>query len=134
MTSSSHAPIIVSAVLVVMTTPASVRALPPRYVAGRSHPPKRSVTLLQSLEVGDERVQVVGRERLVGLHLHHRLVALLRDLRVWVDEPLMKIGCGQLAADAIERILLVALAGDRVAHRALLARVQLFALGGVTSG
>src|SRR5262249_42886808 len=80
--------------------------------------------LLQALHEGDERVDVRGRE-LAVLGRHRRLLRRVRLLgRVGrVRDPQPDLVSRQLRADAVERTRLAALAGNRMAHAALLRRV-----------
>ena len=85
--------------------------------------------LLQARHVGDQRVEVRGRQTAV-LGRHRRLLGglgLRRHLRR-VRDPLPDIVGAQLLADAVQRVRLVALAGDGVADLALLSGVDLLAL------
>src|SRR5947208_16788705 len=82
----------------------------------------RSVTsLLQARHVGDQRVEIRGGQATV-LRRHRRLLggAGLGRRFLRMGDPLVDVVVAQLAADAVERIGFVALAGDGVAHLALL--------------
>src|SRR4051794_29932337 len=87
----------------------------------------RSVTsLLQARHVGDERVEIGCRQAGV-LRRHRRLLGRIgfRRRLFRVRNPLLDVVVAQLAADAVQRIGLVALAADGVAHLALLRGVDL---------
>src|SRR5580704_3340059 len=80
-----------------------------------------SSSLLQSREVGDQRVHVVFRQR-VGFHLRLSRRLRLRRHALRIDDPLPDFVRLDLGRDAIERALLVAFVADRMAQRALLIR------------
>src|SRR5688500_4950067 len=72
-----------------------------------------TAALLQAGEVGDERVEVGGRQAAV-LVRHRRLLGRLglrRHLR-GMNDPLLDVCCRQLGPDAVERVRRLALAGD----------------------
>src|SRR5687768_12658632 len=85
--------------------------------------------LFQADHVGDERVDV-GRRQLAVPVRHRRLLGgarLLRHLHR-SDDPRFDLIGAQLLSDAVQGILLLALAGNGVAGLALLRRVDLFTL------
>src|SRR5512145_2337727 len=85
------------------------------------------LSLLEIRHVRHERVDVGGGQRAV-LVRHRRLLGGLdlgRHLSR-MNDPLADLGSRQLLADAVERIVLVALAGDGMADLALLRPVDFF--------
>src|SRR5579872_1369584 len=80
---------------------------------------RNTVLLLQAAQIRHERVNVVVRERVL---LHLRLAGRLRfrSHALRVGDPASDLVGRELAADAVERPLRVALPGNRVAQRTLL--------------
>src|SRR5688572_31800329 len=106
---------------VATTTPASVRGWRPN-AANRV----TETLLFQTLQVRHEGVDICSRQ-LAPLLGHRRLfggLGLRGHLRRMRD-PASKVGGGQLRADTVEGAGLAALAGDGVAHPALLGLVDL---------
>src|SRR5262245_14869386 len=129
----SNSPAKIAMVSATNTAPAAVVTSAPTIATGWRASAQRLVTdvsswrpLLQALHVGHDRIDVGGRQAGV-LGRHRRFLGRLRLCRrvLRVRNPLLDVVGAELRADAVERAGLAALAGDRVAHLALLGGVDL---------
>src|SRR5579862_4567933 len=129
----SSRPASIASASVMKPTADTVASSAPKIATGCRTRTSRSriAALLQAREIRDHRVDVGGGHAPVLLR-HRRLLRGLRLCRRIgrIDDPVLDLVGAHLSADAVEGAGLAALAGNRVAHLALLGRIDfLSALG-----
>src|ERR1700730_10756554 len=72
--------------------------------------------LLQALHVGDERVDVVLRQRRIRFHEWVSFGVVLLALLLGMDQPLANVGTRELLCGVLERAFGIAFPGDGMAE------------------